>query len=345
MSTKIRVALSLCLIGSYAQAATHRWVSSNGNFSDPLSWSTGSAPEQWSPGDRAVFDGPSQANVSGGAALPAIRVAEVIVTDNYSGAFLVPLELDAANVVHNGFGRLWFKGPDTDTFRVVYIAASTYLNAALLDGKIDHVFAFNGQVVIATSCRVRFVTAEANESFGPLQLVINPGPSIELLHVGNGGVQNNRPIAAGHRARVSGSLVQYGAMEDGAIIEIIGGTFKYEPSLGAPPIARPILDILGGSADFSDCWQEVIAKRGVLGSFATIQGNFSQSTALEFGLVDLYPQRPNLSVLDRTDSDGDGVVGAFDVCSAAPDSAADTNGDCAVDLLDAALLQNEFTGP
>lgn len=357
MSRRILLAfVTFCGFTACANAATHRWVSPHGDMSFGSSWSTGQVPSTWSPNDDVVFDSGTRDAINGLNQID-VKVRRIIITDGYSGDIGLPgnpLRISARQVTHSGGGQLILDTTGATLLTSIVIDSSNVINAARLFGPYYYVVTKHGRTFLSTGATAHtlITTYSTNTFFVYTILEGTDTPSPRNMFIGTGAVNYRMLDNSTIVNHSGGDFYQFGQIGDGATIYQSGGTLYYDPPTD-DGIARPRLMSNNGALDFSSCYQTIEAS-GFLAGQAYFDGTPTQATPESMGLVDFYPDTPNLLALSQGDADADGVPDLLDACNATPVGASvnqhgtlagDVNGDCKVDLLDAAIMQNEFTGP
>lgn len=340
-----------------AQAATHIWVSYNGDFASPTSWSTGIGPSGWGPKDRVLFDGQFGSSVQSGFDQSSVIISELEFDDSYWGDVGVedsPLSIKAATVRFRGQGQFHFHAPeDTGVFNTVLINDTYTYGTDTLSGWIAYLVVRSGIVAIRPQSHVGMLLVAPNEQYNGVHVTIAPpGPSLEKIAITAGDLDNYRDIAPEHRVIVTGgNLRQWGRFLPGSEIIQSGGVLLYEPLLEPASNDGPVAELYGGVTDFSQSLYDVMFRFGFVSPRAMFIGNLSTQ---EMGLVELNATRPEFDVWLRGDSDADAVFDLFDECADTPVGVAvdqhgaplgDTDGDCRITLKDFATMQNAMTGP
>jgi len=354
----IRLAsLSLAVVCVSANAATHRWVSPHGDFSFGSSWSTGQAPPTWSPNDDVVFDSGSRSAI-GGLDQSNVVVRHILVTDGYTGDVGQsgnPLRIRARQVTHRGRGRLVLDVPESTMLTSVVIDSPNNAEAANLSGHYYFLAVKNGRTVVTARGTIHTLFATSGASppwFVYTDLQGSETASPHEMFVGSN-VINYRSLSADTTIHLgaNGFLRQLGSIQDGATIYQGGGTFYYDSPVDNGTVRFTLISSYG-TVDFSHSYQTIEAN-GFVGQ-TEFYGTVTQQTPKSMGLLDFYPDIPDLLSIPQGDVDGDGVPDVLDKCDSTPPGApvsasgtilSDLNGDCVVDLLDVAIMQNEFTGP
>lgn len=331
-------AVLICL--ESVHAATHIWASFDGNFGAASSWNTGKAPSEWLPTDNVLFNGNVDTSVTSGLDQSGVRVASILVHDEYMGAIGSigsPLAIAADVATFRGAGLVSYRGlPTPGKLNFLFISPEmTY--ATYLWGQHDWAVIKSGWVAIQPSAVIDtlFIDPVIISPSLP-NVTVENGPSIRTLIGGGGVMTNKRDVAPGHTLRIErGDFLQTGVIENGARLEVQGGFFTYDP-FDEPPSPGPTAEFQFGYADFSQTFYELHFAFGIVSVTAEVHAN--QALSL-MGLIDLNADNPSVSFVDRGDSDGDGVWNVFDHC------VGDSDGDCVIDMKDFAAFQNSMSGP
>lgn len=333
------VMVGIC--GNGVDAATHIWASFDGDFNAATSWNTNKSPSEWLPTDNVLFNGNIDTSVTSGLDQTGVRVASILVHDEYSGDIGsggTPLVIAADTMTFRGDGWLSFKNlPTPDKLDFAFIESDA--TSILLWGQHDYLIIKHGfGVVIQPSATVQTCIlgqSPSNSFFTPV-VKIEAGQSIPVILAEGGFLDNYRGIATGHALRIGfGDVLQIGVMETGSKLEMHGGRFTYDP-YNEPALPGPIADIQEGTADFTQTFYDTHFSFGVVNYFAEVLSNHPLQL---MGLIDLASDNPSVSFIDRMDTDGDGICNVFDHCIG------DTDGDCRIDLKDFANMQNGMSGP
>jgi hypothetical protein len=334
-----------------AHATTHTWISFDGDFSASTSWNTGKAPSQWLPSDTVLFNGNVQTSVTTGLDQSSVRIAAMYFDPNYygnvgsSGLPLI-ISVDTFNF-RSEFGVLSYKAVrSTDKMQVTIIDGNAV--GHLLWGDHDMLILKDGYTRIQQSATIQTLILDRNSSNYPPSALIERGAPISQIVSAGAQVENRRNVAPGCSVHVeSGEFLQTGVLENDSRLEVRGGRFEYE-AIDELPSPGPIAEFRRGISYFTAPYYPVRFRYGFKSFLADV---YTNEPLQLMGIVDLSVGQPPFQILQRGDSDGDGVFDMFDVCNDTPPDVpvgpngrplADLNNDCKVDLRDFAEFQKSM---
>lgn len=207
--------------------ATPIWISSDGDWGNTASWSTGAVPVN---DDTAMFDGlNSVVSVTGGLEQTGVNLARLQSNPAYTGDIGLngnPLHIDALTVLHRGTGTLYFKSDGGQNH--IQVDSTNLINAAVLSGTSSAyiVTVKKGRVTCSDEMGNIF-GAQLMSDLASLIIEKNGAATLGNLLIQTGQVLNNRAITA--IATVNGGYLVH---EQGTVLEMRnhGGTILYETS-------------------------------------------------------------------------------------------------------------------
>jgi len=148
-------------------------------------------------------------------------------------------------------------------------------------------------------------------------------------------------FGTGGTGQVSSIVESQLALDDGEYLSLDDA---YSPSIGMPPPASEAIRAACNTLLLDDGQQTILKNR-------TIIGWRWRGVQLGAGMSTFTPANPTLLVFfkDPPQCDSDGICEAGETCQTCPGDCprplGDIDRDCDHDLFDAALMQNDFTGP
>ena len=223
--------------------ATPIWISSDGDWGNTASWSTGSVPVD---GDTAVFDGiNSVVSVTGSLNQAGIDLDELQTSPEYTGDIGLPgnpLRLDSF-VTHRGSGSLYYQADGQ--INQVFVDSVNLIDAAILfgTGAPYNVIVKKGHV----TCSDSMTGLGAIHVMADKAIVIvekNGAATVDRITMTAGFLENNRALSdADSFAIISGGVYVH---QDGAVSElhIHGGVVEWnaDETLSFALIASGLLD-------------------------------------------------------------------------------------------------------
>lgn len=206
--------------------ATPIWISSDGDWGNTASWSTGSVPVD---NDTVVFDGVSSVvSVTGSLNQIGIDLDELQTSPEYSGDIGLPgnpLRLDSF-VTHRGSGSIYYQADGQ--INQVFVDSVNLVDAAVLygTGAPYNVIVKKGHV----TCSDSMTGLGGIHVFGDKSIVIvekNGAATVDRIYMTAGFIENNRAISdAESFALISGGVYVH---QDGAVSElhIHGGVVEW----------------------------------------------------------------------------------------------------------------------
>ncbi|KKN11043.1 hypothetical protein LCGC14_1030440 [marine sediment metagenome] len=224
--------------------ATPIWISSNGDWGDTASWSTGSVPVS---ADTVVFDGVnSVVSVTSGLNQTGIDLSRLDTSPEYTGDIGLPgnpLRIDASTVLHRGRGSLYFKGDGGGIS--VQVDSANLVDALVLSGtsSLWTLDVKKGHV----TCDNTVVNIGGVRSLSDKSIIIiekNGAETIAQIMMQAGFCQNFRALSA-----ATGILIVNGGVlvhEDGAVttLHVQGGVCEWnaDETLTIAVAGRGLLD-------------------------------------------------------------------------------------------------------
>lgn len=288
------VIIAVCCIGQYRERPARKqkdepmadpvWVSTNGNVSDPNSWSTGAIPVS---GDRLIIDGTSQVDMINGLDLSSLTDMTWWFKSGYKGnvgSSGTPLQTGAATVFIQGGANIYLKGGIMTGYR---INRSPSDNRIYIDGNIDYISVKNANIEIAT-------TAVLFDSAKSALMIHTPGVKasvgIQMIIINDGSAEVDfTPVAnvSGHPKSTtvyySGDYIVMGMSDPATIFP--GARVIFKPVSSVP--AQSWLYV-GGILDLSQNQFPWTLQRAFLGPYGRIIGALPDTTTI----IDLREDMP-----------------------------------------------------
>ena len=230
--------------------ATPVWISSNGDWGNTASWSTGSVPVS---SDLVIFDGiSSNRSVTGGLNQTGVNLAELQISPAYTGNIGLtgnPLVIDSLKVLHRGSGTLYWKA-ETDATRI-RIDSPNLIAAAVLSGSSSgwRLAVKKGHVTCDdTVNNIRELRIMRDNAIVFVEK--NGSTQIDSFVMTAGFCENNRGITGDDGTGVTRQAVVSGGLfvhQEGAVdfLRILGGNVEWNASelLGSALVGSGVLDL------------------------------------------------------------------------------------------------------
>lgn len=278
-------------------ATPNYWVSATGDATAATGWSLGHVPGA---GEVAIFTGAKTnqsctLNMSGAAVGPA----EFVVRNDYygniggPGNYYTHLATNTTKIVITGHGDYYLTPIVTGGYTVVNTAGGFVgLSGAFLQN-IDVV---KGRVTIGQNSSFRqgahvrlwgelaYLTIEASTGTSyPILFLMRAGRLVNHNELDHGSNDVVTAILTG------GEWTQYGIVDTGAYVSVMGGTFIYTPN--ADPSAVSPHFYVDGLLDVEDSEYPIPASALVVGPAGEIRGSAIETlnTGIDLDLRKVYP--------------------------------------------------------
>ena len=249
------------------------WVSSDGNWNTPGSWSTAAVPLDT---DEVVFDGSSQVNVSNGLDQTTIYLTSLVRLPGYRGRIGTsggPLRIAAHDVVLLGNGETYIKGESTGADVINNLVLDGQRGYAQIDGDVIRVYVKRGEMLVAEGTDdITLMALTSVQSVATINYAA--GNTIATLIVERGTCLNRREVTT--RMVIGDGIVTQSGHGTIAELSQYGGRFTYTPDFY--PLANPAitnLNLFGGWSDFSSAHGIIYVTNMIRGPNATVtEGSF-----------------------------------------------------------------------